>query len=346
LGEQISDPEQQRAVAAIRAAGERAAALTAQMLAYAGQHDLGERECIDLRILFSEQEDLLRATLSKRVRLSLSLEPNAFVLGSRESFTQVLMNLLANASDALEDHPGTILVRTELWPELPERWHGRVGPASANGYVELSVTDDGKGMSRETQAHVFDPFFTTKGGQGHGLGLAAAHGIVCSHGGALRVESTEGKGSRFSVLLPRAVNESKAKALVEEATPPQRCTVLVIDDEPLVRAFLTRALTHAGYSVEVAENGATALEAVPRVTPDLVLLDMTLPDLDGSEILRRIRQAGHSMPVVLASGYLATDVESALQPGSFQAFLQKPFRIDTLLRTVSEALARASTRAD
>jgi signal transduction histidine kinase/ActR/RegA family two-component response regulator len=348
LARQIRDPEQLDALEGIRTAGERAAALTAQMLAYAGRKELGERRTIDLKNLLLELDGLLKAALSKKARLSLELQPGSFVLGDRATLTQVLMNLLTNASDALGDQVGTIGVRTELLSELPERWQTAVEPVervAPNGYVEIRVSDDGKGMTQDMVARVFEPFFTTKGGQGHGLGLAAVHGIVRAHGGAVRVDSTVGKGSCFRVLLPLAPRGPSLAPKAADWTAGATCRVLVIDDEPLVRSFLTRALVDAGYSVEEAKDGATALDTLTRTTPDLVLLDMTLPDLDGVEILRRIRQSGHAMPVLLASGYLADDVKDTLQPGSFQGFLQKPFRIDKLLRTVDETLERTALGA-
>lgn len=338
LGTQLEDPEQQRAVQAIRTAGERAAALTAQMLAYTGRRELGEREGIDLGELLAHLHDLMSAALSKKARVSFALDARARVFGNRAAIEQVVMSLVSNASDSLPRGEGSIVVRSEWLAQLPDRWRSALKSEVPAGYVELSVSDDGQGMSRETMARAFEPFFTTKGGQGHGLGLAAVHGIARAHGGAVRVESTEGKGSCFSVLLPAAPNGPDRDASKLAVREKGQTSVLVVDDEPLVRSFLERALKHAGYTVQSAPDGKSALDALTHFAPDLLLLDMSLPDMDGAEILRRVRQAGHNMPVLLASGYLGSELESTLQVGTFQGFLQKPFRIDKLLRAVAETL--------
>ncbi len=207
LREMVTGAEQRESAEAIVAAAQRAAALTRQMLAYAGQRDLGRREPVDLGELVAELRTLLGATLSKKARLELAVDARSVVLGNRATLSQVLMNLLTNASDALGDEAGVIEVRARRVTELDARWDGALGATVRPGdWVLIEVNDTGSGMDEATRGRVFEPFFSTKE-RGHGLGLAACLGIVSAHGGAVLVESEPGRGSCFSVLLPAGAGE-------------------------------------------------------------------------------------------------------------------------------------------
>jgi two-component system cell cycle sensor histidine kinase/response regulator CckA len=208
-----------------------------------------------------------------------------------------------------------------------------VGPGN---WVCVEVRDTGVGMTPATLLRVFEPFFSTKD-KGHGLGLASCLGIVSSHGGALLVESEPGRGSHFSVLLPaaeRAVSEPPVPRLRARERP---CRVLVVDDEAVVRSLLRRSLERRGYTVTEAQDGHSALRAIAEAQPDLMLLDMTMPDLDGAEVLRRVRAEGLEFPVVIASGHLDTAAERRLARGSFQGFLRKPFSVTELVNIIEAA---------
>jgi two-component system, cell cycle sensor histidine kinase and response regulator CckA len=333
----ITDPSQRAALEAILAGGERAAALTAQMLAYAGRKEVGEREPIDVSAMISETGELLSAALSKKARVVLTLESNARVMGNRATLNQVLMSLLINASDALADNVGVVEVAVRTVERMGERWKGALNqPSMAGCYVEIDVKDDGVGMTTDVIARVFDPFFTTKG-KGRGLGLAAALGIVRGHGGALLVQSKPGAGSCFSILLPAAQLPSRSEP--PRAAPIRGgAKVMVVDDEPLVLSFLERCLRNAGYAVVAAGDGASALARSRQEVLDLVVLDMTMPDMDGGQVLRQLRAEGNTMPVVLSSGYVDAAVERGLDQDDFQGFLHKPFRVASLLETVSRVL--------
>jgi two-component system cell cycle sensor histidine kinase/response regulator CckA len=317
-------------------ASERASSLTAQMLAYAGRSELGPRTRIDLGTLMQDLSTLLAATLSKKAHISLSLEPGSVVLGNRATLTQVLMNLLTNASDALGDEPGTISVRARRIEEPGPRWTRALGEKVGVGqWVLLEVNDSGVGMDEAIQARVFEPFFSTKA-KGHGLGLAACVGIVSSHGGAILVESEPGRGSTFSLLLPADAGERSERPEQPAPAPSSGNLVLVVDDEPLVRTHLRHALQSQGYEVVEADSGASALEQLVHTQPTLVVLDMTMPDLSGIEVLAHIRELRPQLPVILASGYHDAILDSPAL--GFQAFLAKPYTLAALFDAVERVL--------
>jgi len=338
-----NDPETRELLQPIVDCAQKAAGLTSQMLAYAGRGSFGEPVAIDLGELFRELGALISASLSKKATLSLDLEPGSSVLGDRTTLTQVLLNLLTNASDALEGTAGAIRVRSRRIKQPDSRWDDALGSTVGLGdWIQIQVEDNGVGMDRATQARAFEPFFTTKR-KGNGLGLAACLGIVSAHSGALRVESSPGKGTCFWLLLPAAEAASKpATQAVLGSTPP--CRVLVVDDEPIVRTQLRRSLELRGFSVAEAENGRAGLEFLERGGIDLAIVDMTMDDIDGADIVREARRRAWSVPIVLTSGYVDAATERRLEPGSFQAFLRKPYGIAELLEVVKHAQAEALRR--
>ncbi len=336
----LEQPLDRQAVEAILSAGQRAAALTKQMLAYAGRQDLGRREPVDLGQLFRELRTLLDATLSKKATLTLDIEEGSVVIGDRAPLTQVMMNVLANASDSLLDQPGKIDVRTRHVRHLDVRWDDALGASVGPGdWVLIEVEDTGVGMDEATRQRVFEPFFTTKE-HGHGLGLAACLGIVTSHGGALALESTPGEGSRFSILLPATAHPERVTSLVPTPEAIQPCRVLVIDDEQLVRAQLRRSLELRGYQVDEACDGESGVAAQLANPADVLVIDMTMPDIDGAEVVRRIRASGSRAAIVLSSGYQAKGAAERLEAGAFQYFLPKPYGVGELVAAVEQARAR------
>jgi CheY-like chemotaxis protein len=260
---------------------------------------------------------------------------------------QVLYNLVSNAVGALGGALGWIGIRTGATHcDAAYLTRCDVADGAAPGpHVFLEVSDTGVGMDEPTRKRIFEPFFTSKS-DGRGLGLAAVHGLVRQHRGAIRVTSEPGVGSSFRVLLP-AMREAPETAADADA-PPERAPstgvprppVLVVDDEAPVRSVLERQLAQAGYPVLGAGNASHALELV-REDPAIgcVLLDLTIPGLPASEALRQIRALRPRLPVVLMSGYAREDVGQAVREHAPDAFLAKPFRRRELLGTLETVLA-------
>jgi len=338
LRDMVPAGEAREIAADIVTASQRAASLTRQMLDYAGRRDPGRCEAVDVATLIGELRVLLAATLSKKARVEVAIAPGTVARGNRTTLSQVMMNLLSNASDALGETTGTIEVRARPVHALDARWDGAVGATVRPGdWVLIEVRDDGVGMDEATRGRVFEPFFSTKE-RGHGLGMAASLGIVSSHGGAVLVESEPGQGTCVSVVLPAA---SPADVVPGKPAPAAAIgapgKVLIIDDEPLVRAQLRRSLELRGFTVIEAENGQAGLDAVAGGSPEIVILDMTMPDMDGAEVLQRLRATGSRVPVVVSSGYLDVSIERRLPSGAFQAFLAKPYGASDLLEAIERA---------
>lgn len=312
-------------LAAIIGASHHAEELTAQLLTYAGRSD-APRSLVDLNALTHEIGELLHVALSKKARLDFELAADLpFVNADESQMSQVILNLVTNASDALEDAPGVITLRTGLYDADSALDQGL---ESGETHVFLEVVDTGIGMDSQTKAHVFDPFYTTKFA-GRGLGLATVFGIVQAHLGSIRVESEVGNGTRFTVAFPAAVGE-----LIEERTPvPEQLRssenglALLVDDEKEVRVVLHQMLAAAGFAVVEASNGklAVATFAALRDEISLVLLDVTMPEMDGGKALSVIRTHSTDVPVILMSGYAGTSsIDIDADPKAW--FLKKPFR--------------------
>jgi PAS domain S-box-containing protein len=324
-------------------AAQRAAELCKQMLAYAGRGTL-ELEAVWLPDLCEQMVDLVRPSMSKRARVVVERDRAVPpVQGDATQLQQVVMNLLTNASDALGGNDGVVTLRlgeTHDDEELRSP-NALVEELSPGPYVYFEVQDTGCGMDDDARNRMFDPFFSTKE-QGSGLGLSAVLGIVRRHGGAIHVDSEPGRGTTIRVTLPRADPQPPRVGSVEPVAEPTRGTVLVVDDEPMVRDVAQRTLEAAGHQVLVACDGVEALEvlAAEGGQVDAVLLDLTMPRMDGTETLRELRKRNLRMPVILASGFSgdAGEVGDPLSPA--RRFIAKPYDVDELLRVVSQALAR------
>ena len=328
----------------IEKAALRAAELTNQMLAYAGKGRFVVGS-VDVSRLVEEIAHLLSAAISKkavlRFELARDLPP---VEADATQLRQVVMNLITNASDALSDETGVITVRTALRDISAHELAGSFASESrgaAGTYAVVEVADTGCGMDAGTIARIFDPFFTTKF-TGRGLGLAGALGIVRSHGGAIQVDSRLGEGTCISILLPGAEHPAPA----QEATPAavgdngEPATVLVVDDEETVRAVATAVLERSGFSVLTAADGREGIDVFRSRTADIdiVLLDMTMPDLGGQEVFSSMRELSPEVRVVVSSGY--TEEEARRQLGAGTAgFIQKPYLPQQLVDYLRRALA-------
>ena len=329
----------------IENAARRAAELTRQMLSYAGRA-VFELRPVDLSVLVREMADLLRTVISKRATLAFDFTPDLPpASGDATQLRQVVMNLIVNASDALEDRPGEIVLSTSIRhadrPYLAGAYLDEDLPEGE--YVVLRVSDTGKGMDDETVRRMFDPFFSTKF-VGRGLGLAAVLGIVRSHRGAIRVESTPGGGTVVTLLLPVSPLPLPPPSPTPETPAPAvtggPALVLIIDDEATVATVSARILAGAGFRCLTAARGAEGIGILAgdpgAVTA--VLLDATMPDLPGEEVLRRLREIRPDLPVVVSSGHGEAEVMQRFKGQSVQAFLQKPYLSNHLAGALREAI--------
>ena len=328
----------------IEIAARRAAELTTQLLAYAGKGRFNVQP-LDVSAAVRETSSLLHSAISKRATLALQLDDELpMIAADATQVRQVIMNLLTNASDALEDHPGEIALRTG-------RMHADSGYLAeclaADGvlsgeFVFVEVADTGIGMNEETLARIFDPFFTTKF-TGRGLGLAATLGIVRGHRGALHVRSALGSGTVFRILFPAVTSrEPSSRTPRSLVAIPRTGTILVVDDEESVRAVAKRMLARSGYRVLMAADGDEALRLFADHEAEVVaiVLDVTMPRMSGTEVVAELRRRGARVPVVLASGYTSESLAPPLAGESAPIFVQKPFVGHELLAGIDAALAR------
>lgn len=323
-------------------AAHRAAELTGQMLAYSGRGKF-EVQCLSLTDSIRGMIDLLKVSLSKKALLHLECADDAtWIEADAGQLRQVLMNLIINASDAIGDHEGVIAIRTGLliWEggQLPDSYPATHLPAGQ--FAVCEVTDTGCGMTAETRAKIFDPFFTTKR-TGRGLGLAAVLGIVRAHRGAVQVTSEPSRGSTFRVLFPAC----PAPAVPAETTKPSlprggRGTVLVVDDEDFVRSLAQRILEELGFEVLTAGDGREGIRVCREHREEIsaVLLDLTMPGLDGSETLRELRLIRSDLPVLLCSGYGEGEVTERLAGQTFTGFVSKPYSLEQLSQAMAKVL--------
>ncbi|MFO0826615.1 MAG: PAS domain-containing protein [Phycisphaerales bacterium] len=337
----------------VESAAKRAAELAQQMLAYSGRAAT-RRERIDLSAVVAELADLLAASISKKAEVLRDLPPGLPPIeGDPAQLKQIVMNLVTNASDALGGNPGRMALRSgvahadramldacQVGSELPE-----------GDYVFIEVADDGCGMSDRTIARIFEPFFTTKF-VGRGLGMASVLGIVRSHGGAIRVDSAPGQGTRIRVLFPPAKGVVTAGAPSSHSEPSPLVPgkrVLVVDDEPTVRDVVCRFVERLGCLAIAAPDGEAALSRMAEDggAIDCVLLDSTMPKLSGEETFRLLRARCPGLPVVLMSGYVESEATIRFGRDELAGFLQKPFSLAELgskLGDVFAAQAAASSR--
>jgi PAS domain S-box-containing protein len=320
----------------VRKATERATLLTRQLLAFSRKQVL-ENVRLDLNEVVGELKTMLRPLLGADVVLTTKLDPN---LGPIEAdpgqLNQVVMNLVVNAQDAMPEG-GTLTIETTN-ADVDETGDGTIEPGR---YVTLTICDEGEGIDEETLRQIFEPFFTTKeAGKGTGLGLATVYGIVKQSGGYVEVESEVGVGSTFRIYLrrvddpqPRADGPAAAPAMVmaERAEP---ATVLVVEDEEVVRGLVVHVLEGEGYHALVANDGEEALALAERTRIDVLLTDLTMPKLGGRELAERLRSSNPELKVVYMSGYADAGIflDGALAPGT--AFLSKPFTFAELAESV------------
>lgn len=335
---QANDENLSRTLQDMEVATKRAAQLAARLLGFArsaGQaHGL-----IEVSSVCQEISELSERTFGRGITVKTTIEQGLILKGNASEMHQVLMNLCLNARDAMP-RGGTLTIGAS-----------RLAPTDEEGgpRVEVVVSDTGLGMDEVVRERIFEPFFTTKReGAGFGLGLVTVGEIVAAHGGRIEVQSERGQGSTFRLLLP-ATTSARLPRRVKETDPPPAAVierkhagakVLVVDDEEIVRNSVSRILGEAGFVVELAVDGRDGVERYLAIDPrpDLVILNMDMPRLDGTAAIRELRAADPRVRVMMASGYFPPDAEEMLRAHGALALLHKPFGADALLRQVDQAL--------
>ncbi len=339
-----SSPEMRQVVTS----SERAAYLTRQLLAYAGKGHFVS-ETFDLRDIVYRCSALLSASIPKRVHLRFTLSAEELLIRADPTqIEQILVNLVINAGESIPaDANGWIEIATssrEIPPEVALA-HAPLYDARPGPFVCLDVSDNGCGMDEATLSQIFDPFFSTKF-TGRGLGLAAVQGIVRSYNGFIDVESTPGAGSRLRVFLPFAGRKSAAPLPTGSPSAEARgegrapAVILVVDDEEMVRGLASAALRASGYEVLEAPDGKSALETIAGAPspPSVILLDLSMPGMEAGELVPILHRKYPRIRIVLTSGYPEEEARAKVPSEAVAGFLQKPYKLTTLMEKVEEAL--------
>jgi PAS domain S-box-containing protein len=339
-------------LAQVESAAEQAADLARQLLAYSGKGRFSVAS-IDINEAIHQTAHLLRVSVPRQVELDFQTngEP-VCVRGDASQLRQVVMNLVLNAAEAIGDAAGAVIARTRICElDRPDPAAGGAGDVdlAPGRYAVLEVTDNGCGMDARTRARIFEPFFSTKGA-GRGLGLAAVVGIVRGHHGAMRIESEPGRGTTFRVFFPlcdeppSSPPEGEPRAATSPAGGPAAAggTILVVDDEHSVRTVARIILEDSGYTVMTAEDGEEGVRMFREHAAEIrmVLLDMTMPRMNGREALAEIRSLRPDVLVLLSSGYDEQEATTDLAGPHHTEFIQKPYRADQLMARIDQMLAR------
>jgi len=338
-GSSASEP-----IGEIRKASERAADLIKQLLAYAGRGKVSI-ETVDLCTMMKEMAELLRSSVPRKIELECSFpDESLWVDADVTQLRQVGMNLVTNAADSIGSGAGIVSVHSGVMTAdrtyLSKCQAGDHLPPGDYNYMQ--IRDTGCGMDEEMMGKIFDPFFTTKA-NGRGLGLAATLGIVKAHGGALSIDTGPDAGTTFRVLFPRA--RADADVADRDERPRGECrgapaTILVVDDEEMVLNVTKQMLEHIGYHVLTAGSGRDAVTLARELGDelDLVVLDATMPGMDGEETFRALRKLRTDLPVAFCSGHGPVDGAALVAGRRRTAFIAKPFSPETLYRTVARLL--------
>lgn len=325
----------------IKKAGERSALLTHQLLAFSRRQVL-QSEVLNLNDVIAETSKMLEVLIGENVRLETNFDAKlGHVKGDAGQLTQVIMNLAVNARDAMPAG-GSLIIKTAN-AYLDEEFAARHVPTKPGSYVMLAVADTGSGIDEETQENIFEPFYTTKEvGKGTGLGLATVYGIVKQSGGFIWLDSAIGVGSTFNIYLPCIDAEIAARDEDEafQPTAKEAATILIVEDEDLVRAMTRQTLEECGYKVVEATNGkealATCLQSGGAI--DLVITDVVMPEMGGRELAERLREKLPNIRILFTSGYTDDAVVRLDVIEAETNFIQKPFTLEALTNKVKQFL--------
>ena len=313
--------------------------LTHQLLGYA-RRGKAEVTPIDLNQLVKETSEAF-GRARKHITVRCDLASDLFAIsGDQGQIEQVLMNLMVNAADAMP-YGGDLFFKTTSIPRREVK--GRFSHSQSSDYVLLMVSDTGIGMDPKTMEQIFDPFFTTKEfGRGTGLGLASVYTIIRDHGGYIDVESEKGKGSTFKIYLPASSGEFESAENLTDRILTGTETILLVDDEEAVLNVGKKLLKTLGYHVYIAWDGQQAIKLFRRHSKaiGLVILDIVMPNMEGREVLARLREIDPNVKVLLSSGYAMGDKSVAVMEQQYHGFIQKPFDIKQLSRSIRAILDR------
>lgn len=345
----VADPRINRTSDHVLEAADRAAKLTRQMLAF-GRRERVHLSNIEMNATISEFTKMIERLMGPTIALELQLcEADLTITADPSLLEQVIMNLAVNARDAMPDG-GTLRITSNRVVVEPDR-AGGVPPGGPGDYAMMAVEDSGSGMSRDVVDRIFEPFFTTKGvGQGTGLGLSTTYGIVRQHRGSIEVDSEPGKGSRFTVLIPCSRKNPRKPSI--EADAPKRGnheTILVVDDEVLVRDLTTSFLEMNGYRVKQAESGADVIRRWEELEPqvDLVLTDLIMPEgVSGRDLGTWLSEHKPDLKVIYCSGFSRPHLDRKFKLREGMNFLAKPYSADSLLELVHRVLHSEPSNPD
>ena len=336
-----SDDPPYKAIRQIKLAGERAASLTEQLLAFS-RRQLIQPKILNLNEVIMDTEKMLRRLIGEDVDLLTKTEPNlGNIKADPTQIEQVIMNLAVNARDAMP-RGGKLTIETAnvLLDEIYVKEHEQVQPGA---YVMLAISDNGKGMDEETRSRIFEPFFTTKGpGEGTGLGLSTVYGIIKQNRGYVWVYSEPEKGTTFKIYLPRVPDESIEQNRVSDAHKTIRGneTILLVEDDESVRELSSRILKENGYNVLEADRGSSAIEISQQYdgTIHLLLTDVVMPEMSGRELSERLGKLRPEIKIIYVSGYTDNAIAHHGVLDKKTHFIQKPFAPQTLLEKIREVL--------
>ncbi len=323
----------------------RASEIVRELMVYAGR-DTSSFEMVDISRIVEEMVELLKVSISKHAVLKTSLDKNLpAVKGHAPQIRQVAMNLIVNASEAIGEKDGMIMVTTSRVTGGKELAPGSAAELPQGDYLRLAVADTGCGMTAQQRARVFDPFYTTKYA-GRGLGLAVVQGIVRAHNGAIQVISEPGQGATFQVFLPCADQSFEPAGADREAAQAERSsaatgTVFLVEDEDSLRRSVSKMLGIKGFSVIEAADGSTAIAFLRTQEReiDLMLLDLTIPGAGSREVIEEARRSRPHMKIVLTSAYSPESVLESLKLPEDTPFIRKPFQLSNLVQLLRDALA-------
>lgn len=338
------NPDFMKSISSILTSAERAADLTGKLLSFARKKG-SEKSSVDIHRLIKDTVIILQRSIDKRIQIVVEAHAiQNIVEGDDSELSNALLNLGINARDAMPE--GGILTITTTNKVINNTPEAKTHELQEGTYLEICIADTGTGMTEEVKRKAFEPFFTTKElGHGTGLGLASVYGTVKAHSGTVKVVSSEGAGSTFTILLPLSEKTEIDTPAITSGNDEEIISgvVLLVDDEDIVRQVGTELLTELGMDVITAENGRQAIEIVKERHAEisLILLDMIMPELNGPDCYREIKKLMPKANVIICSGYAPEEMVSKLRMEGVVGFLQKPFRVAKLKRAISRSLTKS-----